>query len=176
MSNCYHIRFAAFEDAELIADLSRQTFYETFAASNTKEDMEKFMNETFSKAALMKEVENEGNIFMLAYDGEQAVGYVKMREGELRPEFNGRPSIEIARIYAVQSSLGKGVGKLLMQQCIDIALQNKKEVIWLGVWEKNDRAIAFYEKFGFEKFATHDFVLGNDVQTDWLMKKDISSV
>ncbi len=170
------IRFGTTADADLIADLSRQTFYETFAASNTREDMDKFMNETFSREALMKEVGAEGNIFLLAYDGQEAVGYARMREGELRPEFSGKPSIEIARIYAVRSCIGKGVGKILMQQCIDIALDNKKELIWLGVWEKNDRAIAFYQKFGFEKFATHDFVLGNDVQTDWLMKKNISYV
>jgi ribosomal protein S18 acetylase RimI-like enzyme len=167
------IRFATIDDAELIAELSRQTFYETFAASNTKADMDKFMNETFSKETLMKEVGTGENIFLLAYDGEEAVGYVKMREGEVRPEFSNKPSIEIARIYAIHSSIGKGVGKILMQKCIDIALENKKEIIWLGVWEKNDRAITFYQKFGFEKFATHDFVLGNDVQTDWLMKKGL---
>ena len=165
------IRFATTADAPLIADMSRQTFYDTFAPHNTKEDMDKFMNEQFTKEALMNEVGAGNNIFLLAYDGEEPVGYVRMREGEKRFEFDDKTSIEIARIYAVQSAIGKGVGKALLQKCIAIADEMKKEVIWLGVWEKNERAVAFYTKFGFEKFAEHEFVLGTDVQTDWLMRK-----
>ena len=171
-----NIRFATTDDAELIADLSRQTFYETFTASNTKENMDKFMNETFTKEALMKEVGEQDNILFLAYDGNEPVGYVRMREEEVRPEFDSKPSVEIARIYAVQSSIGKGVGKALMQKCIEIAIDKKKDIIWLGVWELNQRAIAFYTKWGFEKFGTHVFMLGTDAQTDWLMKKRLSSL
>lgn len=165
------IRFATTADAALIADMSRQTFYDTFAPHNTTEDMDKFMDEQFTKEALMKEVGTEDNIFLLAYDGEEPVGYVRMREGEKRFEFDEKTSIEIARIYAVQSAIGKGVGKALIEKCIAVADEMKKEVIWLGVWEKNERAVAFYTKFGFAKFAEHEFVLGTDVQTDWLMRK-----
>ncbi len=168
------IRYATADDAELIADMSRQTFYETFVAHNTKEDMDKFMNEQFTREELMKEVGMAGNIFLLAFDEETPVGYVRMREGEQRSEFEARTSIEMARIYALRSAIGKGIGKALMQKCIEIAIEKKRKIIWLGVWEKNDRAIDFYSKFGFEKFATHDFVLGTDVQTDWLMKKTLS--
>lgn len=164
-------RYATEEDAALIADISRKTFYDTFADHNTKEDMDKFMNEQFTREQLMKETGDKENIFLLAWDGDEAVGYAKMREGEKRPEFEGKRSIEIARIYALQTAIGKGVGKALIQQCIAIAVEKERDVIWLGVWEKNERAIAFYTRFGFEKFSTHDFVLGNDVQTDWLMKK-----
>ena len=165
------IRFATIADAPLIADMSRQTFYDTFAAHNTKEDMDKFMNEQFTKEALMNEVGKEGNTFLLAYGGEEPLGYVRMREGERRFEFDDKTSIEIARIYTVQSAIGKGVGKALIEKCIAIADEMKKEVIWLGVWAKNERAITFYTKFGFEKFGEHEFVLGTDVQTDWLMRK-----
>lgn len=168
------VRYATAADAVLIADMSRQTFYETFVDDNTKEDMDKFMSEQFSREELIKEVGASGNIFLLAYEDDIPIGYVRMREGEKRSEFAGKSSIEIARIYALKSAIGKGVGKILMQKCIEIALENNKEIIWLGVWEKNDRAIAFYSKFGFEKFASHDFVLGTDVQTDWLMKKTLS--
>jgi len=167
------IQVATTADAALIADLSQQTFYETFASQNTKEDMDKFMNEQFSKEALIKEVGEPGNIFLLAYDGDEAVGYVRMREGEKRSEFENKSSIEIARIYAVQSSIGKGVGKALMKQCLITAVANQIEIIWLGVWEENNRAIRFYQQWGFEKFAEHDFILGNDRQTDWLMKKEL---
>jgi ribosomal protein S18 acetylase RimI-like enzyme len=168
-----NIHFAGKEHAALIANLSRQTFYDSFASQNTKEDMDKFLNEQFSAEALMKEVGTDGNIFLLAFAEAEAVGYVRMREGELRPEFDNRPAIEIARIYATRKSIGKGIGSALMQKCIDISKGLRKEIIWLGVWEHNRRAIDFYTRWGFEKFAEHDFVLGNDVQRDWLMKKEI---
>ena len=169
-----NIHSATVADAELIADLSRQTFYETFAASNTREDMDKFMNEVFTRERLIKEVGAQGNIFLLAYAEKQVVGYARMREGGNRAEFVNRSSFEIARIYAIQSCHGKGVGAALMNACLDTARQYNKEVTWLGVWEKNERAIAFYRKWGFEKFAEHDFILGNDVQRDWLMKREMN--
>jgi ribosomal protein S18 acetylase RimI-like enzyme len=166
-------RLATEKDADLIADLSRQTFYDSFASQNTKEDMDKFMSEQFATEKLMKEVGAEGNIFLLAYSNNELAGYVRMREGERRGELENKTAIEIARIYAVQHSLGKGIGSTLMQNCIDMAKELNKEIIWLGVWEHNRRAIDFYTKWGFEKFAEHDFVLGNDVQRDWLMKRSL---
>lgn len=166
------VRYASISDAELIADMSRQTFYETFASQNSGADMDMFMNETFTRDALMKEVGADGNIFFLAFDGELPVGYARMREGD---DVAGQPAIEVARIYAVQSSIGRGVGRSLMQKCIDVAVEMRKEIIWLGVWEKNHRAIEFYQKWGFEKFGTHVFMLGNDAQTDWLMKKELAT-
>ena len=165
------IRYALLSDAGLIADISRQTFSETFADSNTTADMEKFLNEQFTREALMEEVSEPGSIFLLAFaDGEPA-GYVRKREGESYPEFEDMPAIEIARIYALKKMIGKGVGSALMQACISIAIENRRRIIWLGVWERNERAIAFYRKWGFEKFSGHDFVLGNDIQHDWLMMK-----
>jgi len=165
------IRRAGITDAALIAELSRQTFYDSFAASNTKDDIDKFMNEQFSADALIKEVETGDGVFFLAYDGDEAIGYVRMRDGDHYPEFDNLSSIEIARIYAVQSSIGKGVGSAMIKKCIETAKELNRKIIWLGVWEHNKRAIDFYTKWGFEKFGQHEFVLGSDVQTDWLMKK-----
>lgn len=167
------IRYATAEDAELIADLSRRTFHETFGYVNTKENMDKFMNEQFSREKLIKEVGEPGNTFLLAFDGEVPVGYVRLREGKKFPEFHGKDSLEIVRIYSVNSYIGTGVGQQMMRQCIFIAKELKKEIIWLGVWEKNSRAISFYSKWGFEKFGEHDFLLGDDLQKDWLMMKTI---
>lgn len=165
------IRKATVGDAELIADLSRTTFYDAFAKDNTKENMDDFMNNVFTKDALMQEVLNNDGIFILAFDGEEAVGYARMREQNKEHLMEGENAIEIARIYSTQASIGKGVGPALMKACIDIALDMKRSVIWLGVWEKNQRAIAFYQKWGFEKFGEHIFPIGTDMQTDWLMKK-----
>jgi len=167
------VRLATKHDAGLIADMSRQTFYDTFASQNTKEDMDKFMNEQFTREALMEEVGTENNIFLLAYDEEQPVGYARIRENNNPPSLGTSNAIEIARIYAATTAIGKGIGRTLMQKCIEIAKARNRELVWLGVWEKNQRAIDFYIKWGFEKFADHDFVLGNDVQKDWLMKKKL---
>ena len=165
------IRIATANDGELLADLSRKTFYDSFVAYNTKKNMDKFMNEQFTKDALMKEVTADNNIFLLAYKGNVPVGYVRMRENNIPPTLGSNRAIEIARIYAVQDSIGKGVGTALMRTCMDIALEKDYHTIWLGVWEHNQRAIDFYKRWGFEKFDEHDFILGNDVQKDWLMKK-----
>ncbi|MEO7924606.1 MAG: GNAT family N-acetyltransferase [Chitinophagaceae bacterium] len=167
------IRQAVIEDAGLIADMSRQTFFETFAEQNSKENMEKFMRETFNRDALIREVGAPGNTFLLAFQDEEPVGYVRMRESGNPPGIDYAKTIEIARIYATLNSIGKGVGKALMKTCVALAVKNNYQFIWLGVWENNQRAIDFYLKGGFKKFGTHTFMLGDDPQTDWLMKKQL---
>jgi len=167
------IRLATKKDAALIADLSRQTFYETFAATNTPQDMQKFLNLQFTKGRLMLEVGVLENIFLLAYHQNKVAGYVKLRDGRTPKQLQHIPALEIARLYAVTDMIGKGVGRLLMQTSIDIAKEKGKQVVWLGVWEKNQRAIDFYHKWGFEKFGEQDFWLGDDLQCDWIMKKQL---
>lgn len=160
-------------DSSLIARLSRQTFLETFAAQNTPENVEIFLSKQFSVIMLEEEVLDMTNIFFLAYKGDQPVGYAKMREGKKLEALGGVPAIEIARIYAVKEAIGTGVGKALMLQCIQTAKNLEKKILWLGVWERNFPGILFYERWGFEKFGTHIFMLGDDPQTDWLMKKEL---
>lgn len=167
------IRAATEKDAELVADLSRQTFYETFAPQNSKENMEKFMNEQFTRQKLMDEVSEPWLLFFLAFINSEPVGYVKLRDGAVPLDMINQSCIEIARIYSVQDQIGKGVGKKLMETCHDIAKQRQKKILWLAVWERNQRAIDFYTRWGFEKFGEQDFLLGDDVQRDWLMKKTI---
>lgn len=166
-----HIRYATPEDAKLIADLSHQTFYEAFAAQNTKENMEKFLSQQFTKGKLILEVGAPGNTFLLAYQGQEAVGYTKLRENTEPKSLGITPAFEIARLYVVEQMIGKGVGKLLMQTIFDIARQRNIPAVWLSVWEKNKRALNFYNYWGFEKFDETLFVLGDDIQNDWLMKK-----
>jgi len=167
------IRLAKPEDANSIALLSRKAFHDTFAAANTKEDMDKFMNETFALDVLQKEVIDPTNIFITAFIGNELAGYAKLTESKNPEGLGDADAIEIARLYAAQHIIGKGVGKALMEKCIAIGMERNKSVIWLGVWEHNERAKSFYTKFGYTKFGEHDFVLGNDVQTDWLMKREL---
>lgn len=165
------IRLATAADADLIADMSRQTFFDTFSSQNTKENMDKFLGQQFTREVLLKEVGSAWNIFILAYDGLTPVGYARMRENNNPPSLGTLKAMEIARIYAISNAIGKGVGSVLMKECIDMAIGKKNKALWLGVWEHNQRAIAFYTKWGFEKFSDHQFLLGDDLQNDWLMKK-----
>jgi ribosomal protein S18 acetylase RimI-like enzyme len=167
------IREANVADAKLIADISHQTFYDTFAAYNSNEDMEKFLNQQFTKGKLILEVGAKGNIFLLAYDKDVVAGYVKLRDERIPPGMGNVTALEVARLYAMTNQIGKGIGSLLMQSSVDIARQKNKEWLWLGVWEKNQRAIDFYTKWGFEKFDETDFLLGDDLQRDWLMKRKV---
>lgn len=167
------IKQATIYDAGTIADLSRSTFYDTFAADNTEEDMIIFMNRQFTRDALVAEVGMRSNTFLLAYKGGVLAGYVKLRESKGPPELKGYSSLEIARIYVVKSMLGQGIGRELMHHSIELARSRRKQVIWLAVWEKNERAIHFYTQWGFEIFSKQVFVLGTDLQNDWIMKKEL---
>jgi ribosomal protein S18 acetylase RimI-like enzyme len=110
---------------------------------------------------------------LLAYHNTEVAGYARLREYNIPPGIGTIHTLEIARLYAVSSMIGKGVGSALMEKSIELAKEKQKTCVWLGVWQENQRAIDFYIRWGFEKFAAHDFVLGNDVQKDWLMKKMI---
>lgn len=167
------MRLAKKNEAGLIADISRRTFFDTFAAHNSEENMNKFMSQQFSREMLMAEVGRPENIFLLASLNGETVGYAKMSESKKPPGLANDSAIEIIRIYAEQQSIGRGVGKALMEKCIEMAKEKNKKTIWLGVWEHNTTAILFYTKFGFTKFGTHIFMLGDDAQTDFLMMKGL---
>ena len=164
-----YVTHATLADTEMIANISRETFYDAFAEQNTKEDMDKFLTDQFSKESLMAEVGIDGHIFLLAYADNEPAGYIFLKNAT-EPTLQNSKAIEVSRIYARKSYIGKGIGKMLLQAAFAEARLLEKEIIWLGVWEHNRRAIEFYTSFGFEKFSEHDFVLGTDVQRDWLMK------
>lgn len=166
------IRLASLDDATMLTELGAKTFYETFEAFNWEEDMKLYLAKNFTVGQLTIELNDDGSTFLVAQHGATAVGYAKLRQQQTQPEgLEEANTIEIERIYSRKEYLGKEVGKALMEGCLNLAKQKGHKIIWLGVWEHNPRAIAFYEKWGFEKFGSHDFILGQDLQTDILMKK-----
>jgi len=169
-----HSRIATVEDAVLLSEISCETFYDTYHAYNTKEDMEMFLLEHFSIDIVIEELNSTDNIFLLVYDNEQLCGYAKLSESKTPDQLKDFQALEIARIYSIKEKIGKGIGKILIEGCISIARQKNTRMIWLGVWKQNPRAIAFYQKNGFEIFGEQDFVLGKDVQQDWLMKRSLA--
>lgn len=167
------LRTATVRDAELIADLSRKTFYDSFAPDNSAEDMELFLTQQFTRGKLLLEVGRPELQFLLAYVDGTVAGYAKLRNGKPPKELGSDSALEIARLYAEQAYIGQGVGAALMGESIRIAQAAGKEWVWLGVWQRNARAIAFYQRWGFEVFGECDFLLGRDVQRDWLMRKPV---
>jgi diamine N-acetyltransferase len=170
------IKTATEKDTLLIKNLSWQTFFDTFHQQNSKENMELFLKNNFNQQVVRAEIDDSNNTFLVAYIKREAVGYAKLSESENPEGLNGAKAIEIARIYSIKEKIGSGVGKALMEKSFEVARKKDKEVVWLGVWEHNQRAIQFYRRFGFEKFGEHVFMLGNDKQNDWRMKKRLTEL
>ncbi|RAV99430.1 GNAT family N-acetyltransferase [Pseudochryseolinea flava] len=169
----FSIRIATIDDAPLLQRLGSKTFSDTFSAFNTAENMKRYIEKNFSSDKVKEELLDTNAQTILLHDGAECVGFARLRRGGNPVEIQGK-AIEIERIYVEKDYIGGGVGNALMQECIRRAKEDGVEVIWLGVWEHNPRAIRFYEKNGFKKFSEHVFMLGDDAQTDWLMRKDLN--
>lgn len=165
-----NIRKVVIGDIDTLLQISRQTFLETFSASNSAENMKDYLDGSLSKEKLTAELNDENAAFYFATLENQVIGYLKLNFGASQTELKDENAIEIERIYASKEFLGKGVGKLLYDKAMDVARQKGSDYIWLGVWEENARAISFYRKIGFVEFGRHIFRLGNDEQTDLMMK------
>ena len=167
------IRYACSADAEMLAEVGGQSFYDTFAKDNSPEDMEDYLAKAFGIEQVAKEIADEKTIFLIVEMDSQTAGYVKLRVNEAPVCITRENPIEIERFYILQSWHGRGLAQSLMQRCIEEAKNRGHQTIFLGVWEHNQRAIAFYQKCGFTKVGEHPFLLGKDLQTDWLMEFEL---
>ena len=167
------IRKINIDDLETLRYLSIQTFKETFEEVNTEEDMQKYLDENLSIEKLKSELENPNSEFYFAENNDEILGYLKLNFKDAQTEKLEENHFEIERIYVLKAFLGQKIGQILFDKAIEIGREKNLEYVWLGVWEENHRAIRFYGKNGFEIFGKHDFVLGEDVQTDLLMKMKI---
>lgn len=166
----FSIKECDLEDIEKIKCISEKTFYETFANENTREDIENYLKENFSYEKLESEIKNNGSRFYIVENNEEVVAYMKLNFDKAQTETEHDNTLEVQRIYVLQEYKSKHIGKRLIQKAIEIGRNNNLNYIWLGVWENNINAIRFYEIQGFQKFDTHIFKLGEDEQTDNLMK------
>jgi ribosomal protein S18 acetylase RimI-like enzyme len=164
------VRKIDLEDLSQLQKIGISTFSETFAEHNTKEDLEKYLDESFSNEKLSSELNSPHSSFYFAEIDNNVVGYLKINFGASQTELKDNKAVEIERIYVLQAYHGKKIGQLLFNKAIEIAKEHKANYVWLGVWEENHRALQFYKKNGFVPFDTHIFKLGNDEQTDIMMK------
>jgi len=166
------IRKGTAADVELLQSVGRKAFADTFSEHNTAADMLIYLDKSYSTEKILAELDDPDGLFLIAFDGDQCAGYARMRRSQ-NPDGVSGSAIEIERLYAVSDYIGRQVGRTLMDACLAYAREHKFQTVWLGVWEKNLRAIKFYEKYGFLKFGEHVFMLGLDAQNDWLMKKTL---
>lgn len=169
------IKRAYIQDLSTIQQIGISCFTETFSEINTPENMEKYLKDNFNTAQLSLEINNPDSPFYIAYSDNEPVGYLKLNSGNAQTETVDDETIEIQRIYVLKAFHGKKIGQLLLDQAIKVAQESNVDYAWLGVWEENHRAIQFYEKNDFFTFDKHIFTLGNDQQTDLLMKLPIKT-
>lgn len=175
MSN-FTIRQANIHDIDPLQQIGRETFFETFAASNSEENMKNYLETSFSTEKLTAELNDPASSFYFVQQGERVIGYLKLNTGQAQTEVKNDRSLEIERIYVLNEFHGQKVGQLLFEKALEIAEHTQMDSIWLGVWEENPRAISFYKKNGFVEFDQHVFRLGDDEQTDIMMKKTLNAV
>ncbi|GGK59551.1 N-acetyltransferase family protein [Rufibacter glacialis] len=162
-------------DLNQLQEIGRQTFSETFSAGNSEENMQKYLEEGFSLEKLTAELQNPNSEFYFAMLDHRAIGYLKLNVGSSQTELKDDKALEIERIYVLREFHGKKVGQLLYEKALQIAEQKKVDYVWLGVWEENLRALNFYKKNGFVMFDKHLFKLGDEEQTDLMMRRQMNA-
>ncbi|WP_449438376.1 GNAT family N-acetyltransferase [Pedobacter steynii] len=142
------IKEATTYDLSTVQHIGRETFIETFADSNTEEDMSKYLENSFSDSKLTDELNNPDSLFYIAWEDDKPVGYLKLNTGIAQTELQDQKALEIERIYVKSSHLGKKVGQLLYEKALDVALQKHNSYLWLGVWEKIRGQSDFMKRMG----------------------------
>ncbi len=165
------IRYATAADNGLLAELAARTFQDTFGEDNSPENMAAFLAASYGPEIQAAELADPSVVFMIAEIARTAAGYAQLRDGQPPSCITGARPIELARLYARKEWIGGGVGAALMQTCIAEAKRRGCDTLWLGVWEHNARARAFYSRWGFQAVGSHIFQLGDDPQTDLLLQR-----
>lgn len=164
------LRRVTVNELDQLQRICRQTFSETFSFGNSEENIKKYLEEGFSTEKLGVELANKNSEFYFALLENKVIGYLKVNFGQSQTEIKDNNTLEIERIYVLKEFHGKKVGQILYEKAMEISKHKGMDYVWLGVWEENPRALRFYEKNGFVEFDRHIFKLGNDEQTDIMMK------
>jgi diamine N-acetyltransferase len=168
-----NIKPCTIEDLSTLQKISYETFNETFKDQNSPENMNAYLERAFNVKQLEKELSNISSQFFFVYFNNEVAGYLKVNTEDAQSENMGEDSLEIERIYIRTNFQKLGLGKYLINKAIEIAVEQEKNKIWLGVWEKNENAIAFYKKIGFVQAGTHSFHMGDEEQIDFIMIKSL---
>ena len=166
-----NIKKCTLEDSIELQEISHETFNETFKHQNSSDNMNAYLERAFNLIQLKKELSNPSSQFFFVYFNNEVAVYLKVNTNDAQSEEMGVESLEIERIYIKKNFQKHGLGKYLLNKAMEIAMERNKKKIWLGVWEKNENAIAFYKKMGFVQTGAHSFYMGEEEQTDFIMAK-----
>lgn len=167
------IKKCLLEDLRELQKISVETFTETFKDQNSPEHLNAYLERAYNLDKLEQELTNRNSQFFFVYLNQEVAGYLKVNSDEAQSEAMGADSLEVERIYIKKKFQKHGLGKQLLNKSLEIALDQKKKKIWLGVWEENENAIAFYQKKGFVQTGAHSFYMGDDEQVDLIMTKSL---
>ncbi|WP_010284802.1 GNAT family N-acetyltransferase [Bacillus timonensis] len=167
------IKECTLDDLNTLQEISYETFNETFKDQNSPENMSAYLDRAFNVEQVEKELTTTSSQFFFVYFNHEAAGYLKVNINDAQSEEMGTDSLEIERIYIKGKFQKNGLGKVLFNKAVEMAKEHHKKIIWLGVWEKNEKAIAFYEKMGFVQTGSHFFYMGDEEQTDYIMSKTL---
>jgi|SRR5690625_4121869 len=162
-----------YKDLHILQEIGIETFNETFKHQNSPENMNAYLERAFNLKQLEKELSNSFSQFFFVYFNYEIAGYLKVNTNDVQSEEMGDDSLEIERIYIKNKFQKHGLGKYLFNKAMEVAEDLNKKKIWLGVWEKNENAIAFYKKMGFVQAGAHSFYMGDEEQTDFIMTKTL---
>ena len=160
-------------DVIQLQQIAKTTFFETFSEMNSEDDMKTYLEKNFSIENLENQLNDNNTEYYFASFNNEIVGYLKLNTSSSQTEYQNDKTLEIERIYSLKTFHGKNIGQMLFNKAFEIAKSKRVDAIWLGVWEKNQRAIAFYKKNNFVEFDTHIFKLGSDNQVDIIMRREI---
>ncbi|MDN8587434.1 GNAT family N-acetyltransferase [Paenibacillus sp. 11B] len=167
------IRACSREDLQKLQEISIETFNDTFKDQNSPDNMRAYLERAFNAKQLEAELSNSCSDIFFVYYNDELAGYLKLNRDEAQSEKMSDASLEIERIYIKKKFQKHGLGKYLLNQAIETALEHNKKRIWLGVWERNDNAIAFYHRMGFVQTGSHSFYMGDEEQTDFILVKTL---
>lgn len=154
--------------------ISIDTYFETFEKFNSKENMDAYLQDAFNAPKLTKELSDLNSEFYFLFCDRQLAGYLKINEVPSQTDIHDPQSLEIERFYILRAFQGNGMGQFMMDHALSLALARTKKYVWLGVWEHNEKAKRFYHKNGFYKIGAHSFIMGDDDQTDFVLRKDLT--
>jgi diamine N-acetyltransferase len=167
------IKKCTLEDLQTLQEISYETFNDTFKEQNSPDNMQAYLERAFNEKQLEQELSNPFSQFFFVYSQNDVAGYLKVNVNGAQSEEMDNESLEIERIYIKNNYQKLGLGRLLLNKAVEIAMEQNKNKIWLGVWKKNEKAHSFYKKAGFVQTGAHSFFMGEEEQTDFIMTKTL---
>ncbi len=175
-----HLQKITKNNVQDLQEVSIQTFTETFKDNNSEKSLNDYLNTAYELTKLEKELENPHSEFYFAYFNNELAGYLKININDAQSEKMGENALEVERIYIKMERIyikksfkRRGIGRHLIETAEQLAKKYQKNLMWLGVWEYNPKAIAFYETLGFKVIGAHSFFMGEEEQTDLIMSKQL---